>query len=264
MQTEQGNMLQSLRTVQGFLYDNAAKLAGVVSTGASKKLDEAITELAGHASDQTGGALAAKGSTRKQKALRVALLRDHMAPIARIARAELPQTPGIEPLRMPRGRPTVEKLAAAATGMAQTAEPFAEVFISAGLSADFIAQLRGAADALLLSLSERSQNRGRSKGATTGLKAKLSAGRKIVHVLDAFVKSAAKDDAALLTNWNMVKRVPKVMGRAAAGTSQPAAHPGTPKPTVVPDAGTPEPDTVADVVAGTPTAGVTESASAAA
>ena len=51
------------------------------------------------------------------------------------------------------------------------------------------------------------------------LKRKLSDGRKIVHILDAFVKSALKDDPALLRNWNLVKRVPRPTGRAAAGPS---------------------------------------------
>jgi hypothetical protein len=58
MQTTQGNMLESLRTVKAFLEENAAKLTDVVNTGARQRLDDAIAELSGHASDQTGSALA--------------------------------------------------------------------------------------------------------------------------------------------------------------------------------------------------------------
>ena len=94
----------------------------MTKTGARKRLDDAIIELSTHASDQTGSALRSQGATRKQKSLRTALLRDHMAPIARIARVDLPQAPEIEPLRMPRGRPTATRLAAAANGMAKAAE----------------------------------------------------------------------------------------------------------------------------------------------
>lgn len=228
MRTVQGSMLQSLRTVDAFLEEHADKLAGVVSSGSRQKLNDAIAELQSHAAEQTGSGLASQGATRKQLALRKALLRDHMAPIARIAKADLPQTPEIEPLRMPKGRPSIEKLAAAAYGMANAAAPFIGVFTTAGLPADFIAQLGNAADALVLSLSERSQSRGRQSGATKGLKSMLSAGRRIVHVLDAFVKSALKDDPALLANWNSVKRVQLVAVRPATPT--PPAPPAPPAP----------------------------------
>jgi hypothetical protein len=75
-----------------------------------------------HASDQTGRLLAAQGATQKKDTLRQAPLRDHMSTIAHIARADLPNSPAREPLSMPRGQPTVEKLAAAAAGMAEAAE----------------------------------------------------------------------------------------------------------------------------------------------
>jgi len=233
MQTTQGNMLQSLRTVQAFLEENAAKLTEVVKTGARQRLDDAIAELSGHASDQTGSALASQGATRKQRVLREALLRDHMAPISRIARSDLPQTPEIEPLRMPKGRPTIEKLAASAFGMAKAAAPFSGVFITAGLPQDFITRLESAADALVISLSDRAQSRGKRSGATKGLRSKLAGGRKIVHILDAFVKSALKDDPALLANWNAVKRVRRFTPRSAITTT-----PANPDPTAAPTAAT--------------------------
>jgi hypothetical protein len=236
MQTDQGNMLHSLQAVQAFLEENAATLAGVAKSGARRRLADVIAQLSIHASDQTGNALAAQGATRKQKALRTTLLRDHMAPISRIARVDLPQTPELEPLRMPQGKPTAQRLAAAAYGMTQAAAPFAEVFTSAGLPVDFIAQLNAAADAMLLSLSERSQHRGRLRGATIGLKTTLATGRKIVHVLDAFVRTALRDDPALLANWNHVKRVPRPAGRSSTAAQPPAASgPETP---AAPAAGT--------------------------
>ena len=51
----------------------------IAITGASSGIGEAIARH-----------LAAQGATQKKAALRAALLRDHMAPIARIAAAELP------------------------------------------------------------------------------------------------------------------------------------------------------------------------------
>jgi hypothetical protein len=70
--------------------------------------------------------------------LREALLRNHMAPISRIARADLPVTAELEPFKMPQGKPTIERLSAAANGMAKAARPFSPVFVSAGLPLETI------------------------------------------------------------------------------------------------------------------------------
>jgi hypothetical protein len=232
MQTLQGSVMESLRAVQTFLNDNADKLAEIAKTGARQKLDDAIAELATHASDQTGSNLAAQGNTQKKRILQRALLRDHMAPIARIARADLPPTPEVEPLKMPKGRPTAERLAALADGMAKAASRFTDVFVSAGLPSDFIAQLNAATTAFVSAVNERTQNRGKRGGATKGLKQKLGAARKVVHVLDAFVQTALKDDSALLANWNMVKRVRRIANRPTS--TAPATPPIPPTPPTPP------------------------------
>jgi hypothetical protein len=59
-------MLQQLRAVRAFIDENAAKLNGVVNTGARQKVDDAITQLSTHVSDQTGHYLAAQGATQRK------------------------------------------------------------------------------------------------------------------------------------------------------------------------------------------------------
>ena len=231
MQTTQGSVLESLRAVQTFLSDNGDKLADVVKTGARQKLDDAIVELTTHATDQQGSHLAAQGNTKKKRTLQIILRRDHMAPIARIARAELPPVPEVEPLKMPKGRPTAERLAALADGMAKAAAPFTDTFVSAGLPSDFIAQLNAATNAMVSEVNQRNQNRGKRGGATTGLKQKLGRARRIVHVLDAFIQTALKDDPALLSSWNIVKRVRRPSTRPATPPAPPVTPPVTPPAT---------------------------------
>jgi len=225
MQTRQGSMLQSLRNVEAFLDNHADVLGTVVQSGTRQKLADAIASLSTHVSGQAGSSLASRGATQKHYALRRALIRDHMSHVARIAAADLPRTPELVPLRMPPQNLPAEKLAAAAYGMADAAKPFVTVFTAAGLQADFIEQLVAAADALTMSLDDRAQKRSAQRGATTGLKAKLSAGRKIVHVLDAFVQSALKDDPSLLSAWNGAKRV-----RVIPPTPTPVITPSSPAP----------------------------------
>lgn len=233
MQTRQGSMLQSLRNVETFLDQHADVLGGVVQSGTRQKLAEAIAALSTHVSAQSGSSLASRGATQRHYAQRQALIRDHMAPVARIAAADLPHTPELAPLRMPAHNAPAEKLAAAAYGMAGAAKPFASVFTAAGLSADFVEQLAAAADAMTASLDERAQSRSARSGATTGLKARLSAGRRIVHVLDAFVRTALKDDPALLSAWNTVKRVRVIPPTPTLVTnpSAPAVTPASTTPT---------------------------------
>jgi hypothetical protein len=207
MQSRQGNLLQSLRAVEEFLTANAAKLDDIVKTGTRKKLASTIAALETAVAEQAGTSAIAKGGTSRYLALRLALVRDHMTPIARIAGIELPPTPEMSALRMPQSAWKVERLAAAARGMAQAAEPFAAEFINAGLRPDFIARLNAAADAMVRSVSERTQTRGRLTGATKGLATTLATGRKLVDAIDALVTSALADDPATLANWKRVKRV---------------------------------------------------------
>ena len=183
MQTEQGNLLQSLRNVAGFLDQHADELSGVVKAGARQRLNDAISELESFASDQSGAHLGAKGATQKYRALRRALIRDHMLPVARIAVADLPDTPELHPFRLPAGRPLPERLAAAARGMADAASKSTSVFTNAGLPDDFVAQLPAAVDRMIVSLGERERSRVTHRGATEGLRSRLQVGRRIVGVL---------------------------------------------------------------------------------
>ena len=228
MLSRQGNMLRSLRDVEDFLAKNAATLDGVVKTGTRKKLAQAIAALESTVADQAGTGAIARGATKRYLALRQALIRDHMAPIARISRillAELPATPEMESLRMPRSDWKMERLAAAAHGMAQAAVPYRAEFVEAGLDSDFIEQLTVAANAMVRSVSDRNTTRGRLTGATKGLATTLASGRKIVDAIDALVASELADNPALLANWKRVKRVPRVATSARDETPAPVALP---------------------------------------
>lgn len=218
MQTQQGNTLQSLRAVRIFLATYADRLAGIVHSQKHQQLDDAITDLESHHAEQAGSFTEARSSTERQYQLRRELLQDHMTPIARIAAADLPDSPELKPLRMPRGRPSTERLAGFARGMAETAARYADTFIAGGLPVDFIAQLRAAADAMVAEVDARNQHRARRGAATEALKVKLSQGRKIVDVLDALVKKAIKGDPFILAKWGMVKRVKQ---STSSGGNQP-------------------------------------------
>lgn len=228
MQITQASMLQSLRAVRSFLDTNASRLGGIGKTGASKRLDDAIAELVAHAENQSGSILKAKGSTQEQNKIRVELLRDHMKPIARIAKADLPGTPNIEPLSMPKSWYKGERLAAAAKGMAQTAAKFAPTFIAAGLPEDFAERLHAKAEAMVATIEDRTTSQNHRVGATKGLKVKLTEGRKVVDIIDAFVQTVLKDDPILRAQWNSIRRVQLVRGGRPVSQAAPAPAPSQP------------------------------------
>lgn len=223
MQTKQGAVLESLHAVNVFLDENADQLGDVVHTGVRRKLGDILADLDTHATDQAAGSFVVQGATQRKYMLARRLRRRHMTPIARIARVELSTVPDLEPLKMPKGRPTPERLIAHAEGMAMAAAPFADTFIAAGLPSDFIARLKVATGELRAVVTDRTQNRGKQSGATTGLKQQLSGARKLVHVLDAFVQTALEDNESLLASWDVIKRVRRI-----------ASQPKAPVPEVTP------------------------------
>jgi hypothetical protein len=228
MRTTQGNMLRSLTNVQSFLDEHAGRLAGVVTLGIRKQLDDAIVELSEVATDQQDHTIAAQQLTQRQRSLRTILLQDHMEPIANIARVDLPQTPELEPLRLPTRRLSIARLAVAARAMGKAAQRHNDVLLATGLPVDYLAQLEAATDAMVKSLNDRDASRGKMTGATTGLREKLSRGRRIVRVINTFVRKALRGDATLLRNWTSVKRVrivPVQSATAAPATALPASTP---------------------------------------
>lgn len=230
MKTTQGNMLLSLENAQAFISENAAALGDVVTTGARTMLDESLVELSDHASVQNGQVRAGVSAIARRHALRAALIRDHMTPIAKIARLELAGTPELVSLKLPKDRPTVERLAALANGMAHAAEPYADVFIRAGMKPDFLQSFRTASDDMVQALKDRTQSKGKVRTATSGLHSKLARGRKVVHVLDAMVKSALVGNPDLLAGWKLVTRIPTPANGAVNPT---AVAPAVPAPTPV-------------------------------
>lgn len=241
MRSVQGNILLSLQNVQTYLSENTARFGAVISPETQAALDNSIAELTEHAAVQNGHTRVAQGLTGVQRAKRAVLIRDHMAPIARIAKLKLEASPELVALTITKDRPSAERLVALAYGMAKAAEPHADTFISAGCKPDFVQSLRDAADDMLRSLHARAQSRGIVREATSALETKISRARKVVRVIDGFVRSALANDRDALERWKVVKRVPQP--HTGSGTRTPA----TPAPATgtVPIARTPAPTPVA-------------------
>ena len=263
MQTRQGRTLEALSAAQMFIDTNTDRIPGIGDTGARHRLAAIVTNLREQAAHQVGAALAARMATRKLAHLRTILIEDHIAPIVRVARMNLPGGPACGSLRMPRGTPPVPLLAVAAHGMAQSVEPFAELFISAGLPGDFLAELTKAADELLVCLIERDQCVSAVRESTLAIARSLVDGRQIVAVLDTFVRRATRGDEALKANWDTsqrVRRLPRRRRELSPANEAPLIASATLR--LLPDAIEPDDYEAATLSAPPATLLLTESASA--
>lgn len=225
MRTTEANQLYSLRAVRSYLDRHEHSLPGIATGGARKRLDEALASIEQHVTDQAGSELAARGHTQRYRALRRRLIRAHMAPVALIAKAAEPPVPELEPFRLPRGKPTAQRLAAVALGMAEAAAPHAATFTAAGLPDDFTDELVRAAESMLEAITAREKELARRRGATVGLRTKLVSARRIVRVLDAFVTTGCEGDAGLLAGWASAAHVRRTARRAEVSTPAAATMP---------------------------------------
>lgn len=225
MQLTEGYRFTALYNAQQFLADHADELPRVAQTGASRRLDVILDELSCLVTEQAAATLLARAATGRLHQLRRRLFEDHLTPITRIARAELADHPEMIAFRMPRMSTPVELLVAEARGVARVAGPHAAVFIAAGLAEDFVARLEEAIDELLEALLTRASWRGRVSGATAGINSQLAAGRRMIAILDSFVRRAARDHKELRVAWQAASTIAAVPGRRRLSSGAPDDSP---------------------------------------
>ena len=219
MNTHQSYVLASVRNAAAFLDEHADLFASRIKPAFRTRLTTTLATLSATVAEQQGLTRKVKGNAEDRAALRTVLVNEHMAPIARVARLELPNTPSIGQFGMPSARLSTEKLAAAASGMAEASLAFRDIFVAQALPEDFITQLKEARDAMLGASRQRAAHASARKGATTGLRAQLTEARAIVHAMDALVRPVIKGDAALLASWKSISRVQKSRTTAAPAAS---------------------------------------------
>lgn len=213
MKTAHLTTLHSLRAAQNFLREYGHTLGTVAQSGLVQRLDAIIASVYDLTSERTVADLRYGSLTLTEESLRAALLRNHLTPIVRIARADLPHTPEFKVLRMPAGRPTLDQLVDAARAMAALAERFAGTFTAVGMPADFIDALHATVQGLLRTRDARIAARAQRHGAVEGLTAAISEGRSVLRAIDLLMSTELHDDAALLTNWRTVIAVRRKPGR---------------------------------------------------
>jgi len=215
VRSTEANQLEALRNIPAFLDEYRDQLPGAATCGMRHRLDHALQRLAQHADDQTSSAAGSRNCTKRYLARRQELVGSHLLLIALIARTTEPPLSELAQLQVPRGKPTARELETAAHAMAEAVTPYAETFIAAGMPEDFVEQLRCASDAMMAELEARAQERARHRIATEALRAGIASARRMVKVLDAFVRSECGNDEVLLAGWTSASHVRRTARRAA-------------------------------------------------
>lgn len=251
MRHQQNAVLTSLRRAQQFLEANSDVLDAVnKSTG--KQLDDVVTQLSELSVVQDSGTRGSKGETARQRALRLALRRNGMAPIAELAKYKLRDVPEFAALMLPPANATAQATVAAAFAMAEAASAHAQTFVDNGLPSTFIDDLETQATAVSESVVDRSKQQGRRAGATAGLAAEERRGRSILRVLNALIMAHVGTNAQLVAEWKTARTVRRKPGPASSTQANdptpvhPASAPATPVPMPTPtvtSAPTPAPAT---------------------
>src|SRR3954466_925917 len=206
MKLRQSVLLDTAHRVQTFLDENTSVI-GTTLTSARQNFDNAVLQLTTMAATQTGSAIAAKGATARQRALRATLRNNHMHPVATVAKLLLSDVPEIGALAVKATTLGTPQLVAAAQGMANAAGPYEHVFIQNGLPDDFIPKLRGAADNLTASLSGQQHSRAAVSGAVQGMRVQEGRVRKLLQLLNALVVPKLGTDAMLLAKWKAARAI---------------------------------------------------------
>ena len=257
MNSLQERIYNTGRRIQAFLITNDAVLGTINKSGMRADLDAIVDALGNSGGQQAAGRVNAIGETAKQRALRLALRLNHMQPIASVARAKLRTVPNFQAMTMPSPNTRIVSLLAHAHGMAEAAQPYAQVFIDAGLSQDFIANLAAAADAVKTSIDTRAAARGQRSSATGTLKDLENRARLAFKALNDFVVPILSADAAhsgLLAEWRKARRVDSRGGPVAGVEQAVRALSPAPAPIPPPSPSVPAPATTPPVLPPAPPA----------
>lgn len=177
------------------------------------QLGEVVEDLRAHALEQSKGRSSVRESSASKAAARDELVR-RMDAVSRTARVLDRATPGLEDkFRMPRGVGDQTLLTLART-FADDAEPLKAEFSKRGLGADFIRELRDAADDFDAAINQRVQHRGKQVAATAAIDDLIERGVRLVRELDALVRNTLTDDASALAAWVSASHVEKMTRRS--------------------------------------------------
>jgi hypothetical protein len=201
---------------------------GSVGGQALAAVTAAVNELSRFAVSQMSGA--EDGSKSKRRA-RAALV-ERLDAVGRAARVIAEEVAGFDdPFRLPRERPTDQKLITAGRKCVQDADANKARFIAHGMPNAFVAELTALVDEFEQAVRGRQAGKGQRAAAQVGITTALEAGMAAARKLDLIVENRLRDDAMTQAQWDRDRRVDhprRVRRDAVVPQAEPAGPSFTP------------------------------------
>jgi hypothetical protein len=232
MRELQQRQLDSLIRVQDFFDRNGVAIGPVATSAAKQQIDDAVSEVREHVTAQGATLRTVAGQTGRIQGMAKQLVRSHISPITKFARANLNGVTDYETLTKTPRPETTKKLVSHAYAIAKAAAPYASAMAAAGFPADIVDQLLAATNELNDAIVKREPLRAHRVKSTESIDKLLEQGRDGVRKIDAVLAKRLDADAPALAAWRSASRVDAKMGAVRKPVVQ---QPVTDTPATSPD-----------------------------
>jgi hypothetical protein len=231
---DQQRKFDSLIRVEDFFDKNGAAIGTVATSEAKKQIDEAVNELRQHVTAQGATARAVAGQTGRIQGMAKQLVRSHISPITKFARANLKGVTDYETLTNTPRSSSPKKLVSQAFAIAKSAAPYVSSMAAAGFPEDVVDQLLAATNELNNLIMLREPMRTSRVQSTKSIDKLLEQGRDGVRKIDAVLAKRLDADAPALAAWRSASRVDAKAGAVRKPVVQPPVTDAPATPPVSP------------------------------
>ncbi len=228
MLATQDRALESARRAHGWMTSHPDIIAANPSLERQVTLlDGAIGRISQAAAEQELYRVGGLERSTSLSTLRHELREQHMKPIVELAREIAPNAPEFAAdVRLPAEDVRTERLLASAEAMAKAVEPKKDLFVEHGLPADFVEQLRAAADGVRNTVDARGSSRASRTGATETIRFDVRAARKAIRMIDTILRRNLRGSSEL-REWRSAKRITQRGQSASSSPQAPTVKEGT-------------------------------------
>lgn len=212
MRQDQQREFDSLIRSQDF-FTNYGVAIGPVATSAAKQLiDDAVSQIRAHITDQGVTKRAIAGQSGLIAGMAKQLVKSHVSPITKFARANLKGVTDYQKLTKTPKADSTKKLVSEAYSIATSAAPYAAQMSAAGFPADTVDQLLAATNELNDAIVKREPMRTSRVASTKSIDQLLKDGRDGVRKINAVLAKRLVADAPALAAWRSASRVDAKQG----------------------------------------------------
>ena len=206
MREIQQRKLEALRRVQGFIGTHSGVLGPIADLEGRKEVDAAVAAVDELTNGQGAANRFIAGEMGREAALTRQLVKEHLIPVARFARARLADVPEFKALT-PAVHSSKGKLLGKARVVATAVAKHRDAFAAGGFPADEAEEINRLADDIMGIQAERAKLRGGRVNATKSIGEKIAKGLAGVRHLDALIIKQFASNPGLLAEWSSVSRV---------------------------------------------------------